>query len=212
MKKLTKDEVETAARRLHILRLPRHSRRAFVPWTKLREREREHYRWAVRSLIQAAQGRKIVERRLDIKHGQSYDPEYRAWVSIKSRCLNPNVKSYQDYGARGVTICEEWKNDFSAFYRCVGARPTAKHSIDRYPNNDGNYEPGNVRWADKLEQTANRRNTVWVTIDGEKTPMSDACRLLDLNHNAVWMRISRGASPEEAIALVQRMPQRRRIS
>lgn len=126
--------------------------------------------------------------------------------------MNPNVQSFKDYGARGVTICEEWKDDFSAFYRHVGARPSAAHSLDRYPDNDGNYEPGNVRWATDEQQQANRRNTTWVTLSGEKIPLSEACRRLDINHNAVWMRMSRGASPEEALALVQRMPQRRRIS
>jgi hypothetical protein len=131
-------------------------------------------------------------------------------VPAKSRCLNPKVESYKDYGARGVTICEEWRKDFSAFYRCVGARPSPLHSIDRYPNNDGHYEPGNVRWATKEQQVANRRNTARAVVDGESIPLAEACRRLDLNYNAVWMRISRGTTPETAIALVQRVPQRRR--
>lgn len=206
-----KDQIEAAAKRLYRLKLPKRSRNIRVSWSQLREAERDYYRWAVRSLVDAAKGRKIEERRIDIKHGQSYDPEYRAWVSIKSRCLNPKVSSFKDYGARGITICDEWKNDFSAFYRCVGARPSSKHSIDRYPNNDGNYEPGNVRWATDEEQQANRRNTAWVTLAGERVPLTEACRRLDLNYNAVWMRISRGATPEQAIASVQRVPQRRRV-
>lgn len=86
-----KYEVEAAAKRLYSLKLPRRSRNIRVTWSRLPERDREYYRWAVRSLVDAAKGRKIEERRHDIKHGQSYDPEYRAWVAIKSRCLNPNM-------------------------------------------------------------------------------------------------------------------------
>lgn len=211
MKKLKDHEVEIAAKRLYSLKLPRRSRCVRLTWSQLREHERAHYRWVVRSLIDAAKGRKIEERRLDIRHGQSYSPEYRAWIAIKSRCLNPKSTPYADYGARGIKICDAWVVDFSAFLAHVGRRPTPQHSLDRYPNNDGNYEPGNVRWATGEEQQANRRTTVWVTIDGEKIPLSEACRRLDINHNAVWMRMSRGATAEEAVALVQRVPQRRRI-
>jgi hypothetical protein len=210
--RLKNNEIDIAARRLYRLKLPRRSRCIRLTWSQLREHEREYYRWAVRSLIDAAKGRRTDERRLDIKHGQSYSPEYRAWLAVKSRCLNPNCDVFEHYGARGIKIFEGWKNDFSSFYHHVGPRPSARHSLDRYPNNEGHYEPGNVRWATGREQQANRRNTAWVTVDGIKIPLSDAVRRLDLNYNAVWMCISRGATPEEAIAKVQRVPQRRRAA
>jgi hypothetical protein len=72
------------------------------------------------------------------------------------RCTNPRRKKYPNYGARGITVCEYWKNSFAAFLSDVGRRPTPRHSIDRI-NNDGNYEPGNVRWALPVEQAHNRR-------------------------------------------------------
>lgn len=96
-------------------------------------------------------------------HGKSHDPkyalEYKSWGAMKSRCLNPNYHGYSRYGGRGITIYEPWINDFQAFYDYIGPRPTASHSLDRI-NNDGNYEPGNVRWATPLQQTQNRKPCV----------------------------------------------------
>ncbi len=83
-------------------------------------------------------------------------PEYSAWVSMKNRCLNPRAHNYRRYGGRGITICREWIDNFAAFFAYVGPRPSAQHSIDRFPDNNGNYEPGNVRWATAKEQTNNR--------------------------------------------------------
>lgn len=83
-------------------------------------------------------------------------PEYRAWSQIKQRCLNPKVSGYKDYGARGIKVCDEWINSFDAFYEHIGERPSPKHSIDRIDNN-GNYEPGNVRWATLSTQNINKR-------------------------------------------------------
>ncbi len=82
--------------------------------------------------------------------------EYRIWNGIKQRCLNPNNAAYGRYGGRGISVCPEWQKDFKAFYAHVGSRPDRYHSIDRI-DNDGNYEPGNVRWATAGQQAANRR-------------------------------------------------------
>ena len=84
--------------------------------------------------------------------------EYSAWAHIKQRCLNPNATSFSDYGGRGITICEQWKNSFEQFFLDVGAAPEKNSgiSIDRIDNNRG-YEPGNVRWADRSTQNKNRR-------------------------------------------------------
>jgi hypothetical protein len=92
----------------------------------------------------------------NFRHGMSYKPEHRCWGAIKSRCFDVNHHAYDDYGGRGIRMHSAWIHDFQAFYNYVGPRPSPQHSLDRI-NNDGNYEPGNVRWATRAEQNTNRR-------------------------------------------------------
>lgn len=90
---------------------------------------------------------------------RSKHPLYGRWSDIKKRCFNPNCDSYCDYGGRGITICDEWNTDFYEFVNHLSSLPNALkegYSIDRV-NNDGNYEPGNVRWADRHTQATNTR-------------------------------------------------------
>lgn len=89
------------------------------------------------------------------KLGQPWPSPYAAWSSMQQRCTNPARRDYPDYGGRGIRVCELWR-DFRNFLADVGPRPSPQHSLDRI-DNDGNYEPGNVRWATAKEQRANRR-------------------------------------------------------
>ena len=93
------------------------------------------------------------------RHGEAAarTPEYLVWKSMFTRCTNPNALNFKYYGARGVSVCEAWRESYPNFLRDVGRRPSSEHSIDRYPDNDGNYEPGNVRWATAAEQNSNKR-------------------------------------------------------
>lgn len=84
-------------------------------------------------------------------------PEYACWRAMRKRCLNPREQNYPRYGGAGVRVCERWAS-FEAFKADVGPRPSPQHSLDRFPNALGNYEPGNVRWATKTEQSRNRPN------------------------------------------------------
>lgn len=88
--------------------------------------------------------------------GNKKTPEYGVWLGMKERCLNKHLKQYGDYGGRGITIYPQWVNSFSDFYAYVGKRPSDEYSLDRI-NNDGNYEPGNVRWATWPQQNCNQR-------------------------------------------------------
>lgn len=93
-------------------------------------------------------------------HGMKHTKLYQVWNMIKYRCHSPKYPQWKDYGGRGIAICEEWSNSFQAFYDYVSQLPhfgEEGYSIDRI-NNDGNYEPGNVRWATRTEQNRNRRN------------------------------------------------------
>ena len=89
-------------------------------------------------------------------HNLSQSSEYRCWTAMKQRCHNPDNPTYPYYGGRGISVCEEWKNDFMAFYNHVGPKPSPELSLDRIEN-DGNYEPGNVRWATSIVQANNQR-------------------------------------------------------
>jgi hypothetical protein len=128
------------------------------------------------------------------RHFKSFSKEHYAWSSIKQRCLNPNNSGYKNYGGRGITICDEWKNDFKAFYRAVGDAPTFQHSIERI-NNNGNYEPGNVKWATKEEQANNRRGNNLITIEGVTKTFSQWVKESNLKYSTVWERYNSRSWP-----------------
>lgn len=90
-----------------------------------------------------------------VKHGKSKTPEYRIWCGMRQRCQNPRHEKWPDYGERGIQVCNRWQY-FANFYTDLGPRPDLGYSIDRI-DNDGNYEPGNCRWATPLEQRHNQR-------------------------------------------------------
>lgn len=92
-------------------------------------------------------------------HGLSHTRLYRIWDNMKKRCFNRNyLPQYMYYGGRGITICDEWKGNFKAFYDWAMANGYKDHlTLDRYPDNNGNYEPSNCRWVTMKEQNSNRR-------------------------------------------------------
>jgi len=106
---------------------------------------------------------------------------------------------YRYYGGSGISICERWLNSFENFLADMGPRPSPTHSLDRYPNRYGDYQPGNVRWADRNEQFANRDIARTVIIDGEVFALADVCRKHNVNLKAVRSRLDRGWNIERAL-------------
>lgn len=131
-------------------------------------------------------------------HGMRKTRIYRVWAGIKTRCLNPNDPLYAHYGARGITICDEWANDFAAFMEHMGGDPGPQFQVGRIDNNLG-YQPGNVRWETREQNARNKRNTRWVTIGGKEHPLIEVCASLGLPYKRVHARLKAGWSLTEAL-------------
>lgn len=122
--------------------------------------------------------------------GRTQSREYRAWAAAKRRCFNPNARGYEDYGGRGITMCQEWEQNFEAFLNAMGACPVG-HTLDRYPNNEGNYEKSNCRWATRKQQNRNTRRNHWITHDGITLTISEWAERTGLSQSVIYSRISR---------------------
>lgn len=92
------------------------------------------------------------------RHGMSKTPIYQKWRDMRKRCYHPNNIQYENYGGRGIEVCEEWKVSFLQFYSDMGDPPTSNHQLDRI-DNDGNYEPSNCKWATPSENSSNKRDS-----------------------------------------------------
>lgn len=139
-----------------------------------------------------------VTKATNTKHGYCAHPEYKVWNTIKLRCYDPKSPSYKDYGARGITMSDAWKESFDIFLADMGSRPSKNHSIER-DNNDLGYSKENCRWATRREQANNRRSNRYFTFDGERKTLADWCREFDLEYAVVWGFIYHGKSFEDAV-------------
>jgi len=125
-------------------------------------------------------------------------PEYRTWQNIIDRCERPGNKCHKNYGGRGITVAPEWRNDFNAFLSHVGERPGPRYTIERIDNDHG-YKPGNVRWATRMEQGANKRNNINITIDGETHHVAEWCRRHGVKCPTACVRLQKGWDPVLAV-------------
>ena len=134
-------------------------------------------------------------------HGKSKTRIYNTWAAMKSRCLNPKDHSYFRYGGRGICVCEEWINSFESFYDwSMKNGYTDSMTIER-KDNDGNYCPGNYRWATQKEQCRNRSTNAVFEYMGEKHILTEWCEILNLEYKLVHNRIRKhGWSFERAIS------------
>lgn len=105
-------------------------------------------------------------------HGMTDTKEFRAWQAILNRCYNPNYIYFHRYGGRGISVCKRWKNSFKNFFEDMGFAPSEDHTLDRFPNNDGNYELSNCRWATWEQQASNTSQTRWIEHDGYRMTLT----------------------------------------
>lgn len=128
------------------------------------------------------------------RHGHAAKGEhsstYRAWCSMRTRCLNPNRKTYVNYGGRGISVCERW-NLFENFLADMGERPEGR-TLDRFPDPNGNYEPSNCRWATPQEQANNTRRNKWITHGGITDTQTGWARRVGITVGALRSRLKTG--------------------
>ncbi len=137
-------------------------------------------------------------------HGKTNSRLYRIWGHIKTRCTNPNANNYKDYGGRGITVCDEWKNDFQSFYNwAISNGYSDDLSIDRI-DNDGDYEPLNCRWSDKITQGCNKRNNRIVSYKGKKICLSELSRETGIDIGALDSRYRRGDRGERLVRPIKK--------
>lgn len=112
---------------------------------------------------------------------------YSSWQMMRNRCYRNNFTDYPNYGGRGIVVCERWRNSFEAFVLDMGERPSGC-TLDRKDTN-GNYEPGNCRWATNKEQSNNRRSNISLLLNGVKVSLKQASEILRIPYGAVQYRM-----------------------
>ena len=131
------------------------------------------------------------------KHGRSGTQAYVAWKSMVSRCLRKGDERWEGYGGRGIKLHPSWRR-FEGFYADMGDPPASGYSLDRKDNN-GNYEPGNCRWATKVEQARNKRNSTSLTCMGITRTIAEWAEFTGINYITIYMRMERGWLPQLAV-------------
>ena len=143
--------------------------------------------------------RKLISER-STTHGLSHTPLYKVWLGMKSRCYNPNATPYKNYGGRGITVCEEWL-EHEPFYKWGMANGYESGLTIERINNDGNYEPGNCKWATYREQANNNRRNTKVQIGDRTESLTTWLRLLGLSSSTIYKRLNKGWSAEKALTV-----------
>ena len=131
-------------------------------------------------------------------HPRKVAPEYHSWKSMLQRCTNPKNKAFARYGGRGIVVCERWRT-FQHFMTDMGPQPSPEHSIDRI-NNDGNYEPGNCRWATVSQNNSNKSTCFKIEYNGRIQTATEWAQEIGVSRQAFTARLKRGYSLDEAMA------------
>lgn len=132
------------------------------------------------------------------RSGLSKTVEYDAWLSMIDRCVNTENKRFEDYGGRGISVCNEWLNDFERFLSDIGKRPSKLYSLDRIDNNL-NYCKDNCKWSTAKEQANNRRNNITMTYNNETLNIEQWSEKLNISTTCIRKRIRSGWSIEKIL-------------
>jgi hypothetical protein len=141
--------------------------------------------------------RRETTKRTHTQHGMAGTKIYNIWKGMRTRCNCVGSQDYHHYGGRGITVCVRW-NSFANFYADMGDRPTAQHTIERIDNDKG-YSPENCCWITRRKQAQNRRNSIYITYEGETKILSEWARHLNILRSTLSRRLSvYGWSVEDA--------------
>ena len=124
--------------------------------------------------------------------------EYWIWNMVVQRCTNPRVKNWNDYGGRGITVCDSWLK-FESFYADMGPRPGRGYSLERI-DNDGGYHNGNCKWATRMDQSKNKRNNRLLTAFGKTQHLAEWAREYGIQHTTILYRLRAGWPIEDAVS------------
>lgn len=142
---------------------------------------------------------KEISVKVNTTHGMHKNPLYRVWASMIGRCCNPMDKAYSNYGGRGIAVCDKWQNDFLDFYNWSMTNGYEKGlTIDRI-NVNGNYEPKNCRWVDRMVQANNTRKNKLIEYNGKTQTLQQWCREIGIDHKVIEWRLDRGWTVEQAL-------------
>lgn len=189
----------------------------FGHWTVVAIAEKRNFRTYVKARCDC--GREFEVRLTRMRHGHSscckhcrklihggaitgsFTAEYLTWQGMKQRCCTTNTNSdmWKKYASRGIRVCDQWKDSFATFLEDMGPKPTPRHTIDRYPNQLGNYEPGNCRWATYEEQFANKTDNRLVTHEGVTLPVFQWAKRVGIKASVIYGRLRAGWSDEDAL-------------
>lgn len=131
-----------------------------------------------------------------------FPKEHQVWEAMKARCRNPRNRQYKDYGGRGVKVCARWLKHSKGFFNFMadmGARPSAKHQLDRFPNNDGPYSPNNCRWATPQDSNRHGRKNHFIAFQGKVLCLAAWSEISGIPAVSLGQRLSLGWTPKQAI-------------
>lgn len=136
-------------------------------------------------------GKRTIQYNTKRTHGKSRTRLHHIWKHMRQRCINPNDKDYGDYGERGITLCDEWFNDFESFYNWAMENGYEENlTIDRI-NVDEGYSPDNCRWVTWKEQQRNKRNNYYVDYNGEKISISELAEKIGIKYTTLYQRLEK---------------------